>query len=88
MCNRVYTIQKGYIEYDLRIIPIASLLLCWFFPQIASVRLEETSAELARTSKALSKEKKKTDMLLYQMLPVKVANSLRDGKKVDAGRDL
>ena len=50
-----------------------------------SQKLEETTAELTRTSQALEVEKKKTDTLLYQMLPVKVANALRDGKKVDAG---
>lgn len=40
---------------------------------------------LKRTSRLLEIEKEKTDRLLYQMLPVKVANMLRDGKKVEAG---
>ncbi len=31
-------------------------------------------------------EKKKTDTLLYQMLPVEVANELREGRTVEAGR--
>ena len=41
---------------------------------------------MTRTSQALEVEKKKTDTLLHQMLPVKVADALRDGKKVDAGK--
>lgn len=35
---------------------------------------------------ALESEKKKTDTLLFEMLPVKVAMQLRDGKTVDAGK--
>ena len=50
-----------------------------------SRKLDEKAAELKRTATALEAEKAKTDMLLYQMLPVKVANSLRDGHKVEAG---
>ncbi len=50
-----------------------------------SQKLEETTTELTRTSAALEVEKRKTDALLYQMLPVKVANQLRDGQKVAAG---
>ncbi|ELU08873.1 hypothetical protein CAPTEDRAFT_19651 [Capitella teleta] len=49
-----------------------------------SRKLDETTAELKRTGIALEKEKEKTDMLLYQMLPKKVANQLRDGISVDA----
>lgn len=30
-------------------------------------------------------EKKKTETLLYQMLPKKVANDLKNGKSVEAG---
>jgi guanylate cyclase soluble subunit beta len=40
---------------------------------------------MKKLAAALDQEKKKTDMLLYQMLPVKVANQLRDGKTVQAG---
>ena len=40
---------------------------------------------MKKLSAALEVEKKKTDTLLYDMLPVKVANQLRDGKTVDAG---
>ena len=53
---------------------------------LCSKKLDETTAELKRTSQALEVEKAKTDMLLYQMLPVKVADQLRDGKRVDAGK--
>ena len=42
-------------------------------------------AELKRTSGALEREKAKTEMLLSQMLPPKIAMQLRDGKKVEAG---
>jgi len=42
-------------------------------------------AELKRTSSALEREKAKTEMLLSQMLPPKIAMQLRDGKKVQAG---
>ena len=52
---------------------------------VGSKKLDETTAELKRTADALEEEKAKTDMLLYQMLPVKVADSLRDGYKVEAG---
>ena len=42
--------------------------------------------ELKKTSAALEIEKEKTDRLLHQMLPKKVADNLRDGKRVEAGR--
>ncbi|ESO98999.1 hypothetical protein LOTGIDRAFT_142368, partial [Lottia gigantea] len=47
-------------------------------------KLDETTAELKVTSKALESEKKKTEMLLYQMLPQKVAHQLKNGKQVEA----
>ena len=50
-----------------------------------SKKLDETTAELKSTATALEKEKEKTDFLLYQMLPKRVADQLRDGGKVDAG---
>ena len=53
-----------------------------------SKKLDETTAELRRTSQALEEEKKKTDLLLYQMLPEKVANQLRDGRRIEAGKYL
>ena len=40
---------------------------------------------MKKLAAALDEEKKKTDTLLYQMLPVKVANQLRDGMAVEAG---
>ncbi|KAK3085838.1 hypothetical protein FSP39_009453 [Pinctada imbricata] len=49
-----------------------------------SKRLDETTAAMKKLAAALDQEKQKTDTLLYQMLPVKVANQLRDGKSVDA----
>ena len=52
---------------------------------LCSKKLDETTAELKRTGLALEMEKEKTDMLLYQMLPRKVANQLREGTKADAG---
>lgn len=39
---------------------------------------------MKKLAAALDQEKKKTDMLLYQMLPVKVANQLREGRTVEA----
>ena len=49
-------------------------------------KLDETTIELRKISKALELEKKKTDMLLYQMLPEKVANDLKNGRQVEAGK--
>jgi guanylate cyclase soluble subunit beta len=53
---------------------------------VCSKKLDETTAELKKTSRLLADEKLKTDTLLYQMLPIKVANQLREGKKVEAGQ--
>ena len=36
----------------------------------------------------LEEEKKKTETLLYQMLPEKVANELKNGRTVEAGNSL
>ncbi|XP_062611361.1 guanylate cyclase soluble subunit beta-2-like isoform X2 [Saccostrea cucullata] len=49
-----------------------------------SKKLDETTAAMKKLAAALDQEKKKTDTLLYQMLPVKVANQLRDGGNVQA----
>ncbi|ESO93123.1 hypothetical protein LOTGIDRAFT_119983, partial [Lottia gigantea] len=51
-------------------------------------KLDETTAELKKTSRALEIEKKKTEMLLGQMLPQNVALQLKDGKQVEAGNDM
>lgn len=50
-----------------------------------SKKLDQTTADMKKLAAALDQEKKKTDMLLYQMLPVKVANQLREGRTVEAG---
>ncbi|KAK3084164.1 hypothetical protein FSP39_009295 [Pinctada imbricata] len=49
-----------------------------------SKKLDITTAKLQKLAISLEEEKKKTDSLLYQMLPYKVANQLRDGKPVEA----
>ena len=51
-----------------------------------SKQLEETTNALKKTSEELEEEKKKTDLLLYQLLPPKVANQLKNGKQVEAGK--
>ncbi|XP_030834771.1 guanylate cyclase soluble subunit beta-2-like [Strongylocentrotus purpuratus] len=48
-------------------------------------QLEQKKEELRTLMRDLELEKKKTDTLLYSMLPKEVANDLRDGKKVEAG---
>ncbi|XP_052588952.1 guanylate cyclase soluble subunit beta-2-like [Peromyscus californicus insignis] len=50
-----------------------------------SRQLEEKKEELRVLSKHLAIEKKKTETLLYAMLPEHVANQLKEGKKVAAG---
>nr|XP_016780788.2 guanylate cyclase soluble subunit beta-2 [Pan troglodytes] len=50
-----------------------------------SNQLERKKEELRVLSKHLAIEKKKTETLLYAMLPKHVANQLREGKKVAAG---
>ncbi|XP_059145420.1 guanylate cyclase soluble subunit beta-2-like [Physella acuta] len=47
-------------------------------------RLDETTAELKKTSQELEEEKSKTETLLHQMLPRKVADALTHGQKVEA----
>ncbi|XP_078734598.1 guanylate cyclase soluble subunit beta-2-like [Lampetra fluviatilis] len=50
-----------------------------------STQLERKKEELRVLSKNLQVEKKKTEALLYAMLPHHVANQLKEGKKVEAG---
>ncbi|XP_053561532.1 guanylate cyclase soluble subunit beta-2-like [Bombina bombina] len=50
-----------------------------------SNQLERKKEELRILSKHLEIEKKKTETLLYAMLPKHVANQLKEGKKVQAG---
>ncbi|XP_053316985.1 guanylate cyclase soluble subunit beta-2-like [Spea bombifrons] len=50
-----------------------------------SNQLERKKEELRILSKHLEEEKKKTEALLYAMLPRHVANQLKEGKRVEAG---
>uniref|UniRef100_A0A8C6ZQ78 guanylate cyclase n=1 Tax=Nothoprocta perdicaria TaxID=30464 RepID=A0A8C6ZQ78_NOTPE len=50
-----------------------------------SNQLERKKEELRTLSKHLEEEKKKTEALLYAMLPQHVANQLKEGKRVEAG---
>ncbi|KAM8977602.1 guanylate cyclase soluble subunit beta-2-like [Pelodytes ibericus] len=50
-----------------------------------SNQLERKKEELRILSKNLEMEKRKTETLLYAMLPKHVANQLKEGKKVQAG---
>uniref|UniRef100_A0A4W3JL76 guanylate cyclase n=1 Tax=Callorhinchus milii TaxID=7868 RepID=A0A4W3JL76_CALMI len=50
-----------------------------------SNQLERKKEELRILSKNLEEEKKKTETLLYAMLPRHVAHQLKEGKKVEAG---
>nr|XP_060627143.1 guanylate cyclase soluble subunit beta-2-like [Anolis sagrei ordinatus] len=50
-----------------------------------SNQLERKKEELRMLSKNLEAEKKKSEILLYAMLPKHVANQLKEGKKVEAG---
>ncbi|XP_044845175.1 guanylate cyclase soluble subunit beta-2-like isoform X2 [Mauremys mutica] len=50
-----------------------------------SNQLERKKEELRILSKNLEAERKKTETLLYAMLPKHVANLLKEGKKVEAG---
>uniref|UniRef100_A0A8B9QKI7 guanylate cyclase n=1 Tax=Apteryx owenii TaxID=8824 RepID=A0A8B9QKI7_APTOW len=50
-----------------------------------SNQLERKKEELRILSKNLEEEKKKTETLLYSMLPQHVANQLKEGKRVEAG---
>ncbi|XP_049479496.1 guanylate cyclase soluble subunit beta-2-like [Panthera uncia] len=51
-----------------------------------SNQLERKKEELRVLSQHLAIEKKKTETLLYAMLPEHVANQLKEGKKVAAGK--
>ncbi|XP_030312157.1 guanylate cyclase soluble subunit beta-2 [Calypte anna] len=50
-----------------------------------SNQLEKKKEELRVLSKHLEEEKKKTEALLYAMLPQHVANQLKEGRRVEAG---
>ena len=48
-------------------------------------KLDETTMALKKTSKALEIEKHKTEDLLHEMMPKKIAKQLTSGHKVKAG---
>ncbi|XP_067306821.1 guanylate cyclase soluble subunit beta-2-like [Pseudorasbora parva] len=50
-----------------------------------SNQLERKKEELHHLSKHLEEERRKTENLLYAMLPKHVANQLKEGKRVEAG---
>lgn len=50
-----------------------------------SSQLERKKEELHLLSQHLEEEKRKTENLLYAMLPMHVANQLKEGKTVEAG---
>ncbi|XP_064633334.1 guanylate cyclase soluble subunit beta-2-like [Lineus longissimus] len=80
--------EKNLFLSDIPIYDVTRELILLNQQRIAEIeiskKLDETTAELTRTGKALEEEKRKTDELLYQMLPVKVANQLREHKQVEA----
>jgi hypothetical protein len=51
-----------------------------------SKKLEETTTELQVVSRALEKEKGKTEALLNEILPRSVAEALKEGKEVPASK--
>lgn len=53
-----------------------------------SNQLERKKEELRILSRHLEIEKRKTETLLYAMLPHHVANQLKEGKKVEAGNGM
>ncbi|KAK2119066.1 Guanylate cyclase soluble subunit beta-2, partial [Saguinus oedipus] len=57
----------------------------WLADMELSNQLEREKEELQVLSKHLAIEKKKTETLLYSMLPKHVTNQLKEGKKVAAG---
>mgnify|MGYP001805135322 CR=1 FL=1 len=68
-----------FIRYIIRVRAIC----CWF--KYCSKKLDETTAELKKMAIELENEKAKTDRLLHEMLPKKVADQLKQGKTVEAG---
>ena len=49
------------------------------------MKLDEMTTALRETSKALQNEKRKTEELLHQMMPKKIARQLTSGQVVKAG---
>ncbi|KAK2185784.1 hypothetical protein NP493_222g01034 [Ridgeia piscesae] len=80
--------ERGLYLSDIPVYDVTRELVLLNQQRIAEIdiakKLDQTMAELKRTSSALEREKAKTEMLLSQMLPPKIAMQLRDGKKVQA----
>ncbi|KAI0229136.1 Guanylate cyclase soluble subunit beta-2 [Lamellibrachia satsuma] len=80
--------ERGLYLSDIPVYDVTRELVLLNQQRIAEIdiakKLDQTMAQLKRTSSALEQEKAKTEMLLSQMLPGKIAMQLRDGKKVQA----
>lgn len=65
---------------------ISGFLCTWYMYCIATItsNLSKYARKLKVKSEELTKEKKKTDNLLYQMLPRKIANNLKMGRSTPA----
>ena len=65
---------------------ISGFLCTWYMYCIATLtsNLSKYARKLKVKSEELTKEKKKTDNLLYQMLPRKIANNLKMGRSTPA----
>ena len=59
--------------------------VCVYYTLCVCVVCVKHQEELRILSSHLEAEKKKTETLLYAMLPRHVANQLKEGKKVEAG---
>ncbi|PIK35632.1 putative guanylate cyclase soluble subunit beta-2-like [Apostichopus japonicus] len=82
--------QRGMHFSDIAAHDVTRDLILFNQQRIAEVelarQLEQKQEELRVLMKALELEKSKTDSLLYSMLPKEVANLLREGKAVVAGK--
>ncbi|XP_063441267.1 uncharacterized protein LOC134721909 [Mytilus trossulus] len=67
-------------------ITISGILSTWYMYCIATLtgNLSKYASKVKRKSDELAQEKRKTDNLLYQMLPKKIANILKTGNTSDA----
>ena len=71
--------QQGYGIFVLIIVAIVSPLIIMII-RSATTALQVFSVSVTTTMEKLKKERKKTDKLLFQMLPPTVAENMRDGK--------
>ncbi len=53
-----------------------------------SKKLEEVAKHMKRLSEELEYNKKQTDLLLYKVLPVTIADAIRRGEKIDACKSI